>query len=173
VVAASGLWRWRARGGPARDAYDALWGAIADWSTRVAVDVRPALPARRWIREGERVAWTRTGADSIVPLTLRAAGGDSATRSLTLRFTGDARTVTTDALRPGRYTAGMRGGSASFVVNAGDELLPARAAAHDVARGAAPSGTPAPPLGERWWGYVLALAALCGEWIIRRRAGLR
>ena len=171
VVAASGLWRWRARGGPARDAYDALWGAIADWSTRVAVDVRPALPARRWIRQGDRVAWMRTGADSIVPLMLRAASGDSA--ALTLRFSGDARTVTTAALLPGRYTAGMRGGSASFVVNAGEELLPTRPVTHDVARGAAPSGAPAPPLGERWWAYVLALAALCGEWIIRRRAGLR
>lgn len=183
VVAASGLWRWRARGGAARDAYDALWGAIADWSTSVAVDVRPALPARRWLREGEPVPWLRTGADSLVELSLRATRGaeggaaDSAARSsaqsFTLRFAGDARTAATPPLPAGRYTATMRGGSASFVVNASDELLPARASSHAVARGAAPGGIPAPPLGERWWGYVLALAAVCGEWIIRRRAGLR
>jgi hypothetical protein len=173
VVAASGLWRWRARGGPARDAYDALWGAIADWSTSVAVDVRPALPARRWLREGEAIEWLRTGADSLVTLTLRAATGDSTSRSLTLRFSGDARTVTTPALAPGRYTASMRGGSASFVVNASEERPPMRPPSHTIARGAPPSGVPAPALAERWWAYVLALAALCGEWIIRRRAGLR
>ena len=172
VVAASGLWRWRARGGAARDAYDALWGAIADWSTSVAVDVRPALPSRRWIREGDAVAWRRTGADSVVALTLHAEA-DTATRSFTLRFTGDARTATTPTLPAGRYTATMRGGSASFVVDAAEELLPIRPPTHAIARGSAPSGAPAPPLGERWWAYVLALAALCGEWVIRRRAGLR
>ncbi|HET9003386.1 MAG TPA: hypothetical protein VFN39_05215 [Gemmatimonadaceae bacterium] len=172
VVAASGLWRWRARGGPARDAYDALWGAIADWSTSVAVDARPALPARRWLREGQAVEWLRTGADSLVSVTLRAAT-DTTPRPLMLRFPGDARTVTTPALLPGRYIAALRGGSASFVVNASEELLPVRPPSHTVARGDPPSGIPAPPLAARWWTYVLALAALCGEWIIRRRAGLR
>ena len=172
VVAASGLWRWRARGGPARDAYDALWGAIADWSTRTAVDVRPAIPARRWLREGEPLGWTRTGADSVVAVTLRAAG-DSAAHAITLRFSGDARTTTTPTLPGGRYTAAMRGGSASFVVNASGELLPTRPPQHAIALGAATAGVPAPLLGERWSAYVLALAALCGEWILRRRAGLR
>ena len=172
VVAGSGLWRWRARGGPARDAYDALWGAIADWSTSVAADVRPALPARRGLREGDAVEWLRTGTDSVVRLTLRAAG-DTASRPLTLRFPGDARSATTPALPAGRYTAILRGGSVSFVVNASEELLPMRPPAHVVARGAPPGGLPAPPLAERWWSYLLAVAALCGEWIIRRRAGLR
>ena len=172
VVAASGLWRWRARGGPARDAYDALWGAIADWSTSVAVDARPALPMRRGIREGDPVGWQRTGTDSVVALTLRSSD-DSVARPLTLRFAGDARTATTPPLPAGRYTATMRGGTASFVVNASEELLPMRPSVHAIAPGAAPGGVPAPPLGERWWAYVLALAALCGEWIIRRRAGLR
>lgn len=173
VVAASGLWRWRARGGPARDAFDALWGAIADWSTSVAVDVRPALPARRWLREGEPVQWLRSGADSLVTLTLRAPSGDTTPRPLTLRFAGDGRTAATPTLPPGRYTAAMRGGSASFVVNASEELLPMRPPPHTVARGAPPAGLPAPPLAGRWWTYVLTVAALCGEWVIRRRAGLR
>ena len=172
VVAASGLWRWRARGGPARDAYDALWGAIADWSTSVAVDARPALPVKRWLREGDPIAWQRTGTDSVVAVTLRSAG-DTVTRSVTLRFAGDARTATTPALPAGRYAAAMRGGSASFIVNASEELLPSRPSSHTVAPGSAPRGVPAPPVGERWWAYVLALAALCGEWIIRRRVGLR
>jgi hypothetical protein len=173
VVAASGLWRWRARGGPARDAYDALWGAIAEWSTSVAVDVRPALPARRSLREGDAIEWLRSGADSVVALTLRAATGDTTPRPLTLRVHGDARTAATPTLPAARYTGTMRGGSASFVVNASEELLPMRPPSHTVARGAPPGGLPAPPLAERWWSYVLALAALCGEWIIRRRAGLR
>jgi hypothetical protein len=67
----------------------------------------------------------------------------------------------------------MSGGSASFVVNAAAELLPVRPANHEIARGTPAAGVPAPPLGGRWWAYVAALAALCGEWIIRRRIGLR
>ena len=173
VVAASGLWRWRARGGPARDAYDALWGAIADWTTSSPVDVRPALPARRWLREGEPVQWLRSGGDSVVQLSLRAASGDTSAHAITLHFSGDTRTANTPPLPTGHYTATMHGGTAAFVVNAGDELLPARASALTVARGAAPGGLPAPPLRERWWAYVLALAALCGEWVLRRRVGLR
>src|SRR5262249_2412049 len=31
IVAASGLWRWRFRGGVASDAFTALWGSIFDW----------------------------------------------------------------------------------------------------------------------------------------------
>ncbi|MFL5561525.1 MAG: hypothetical protein ACJ79K_08630 [Gemmatimonadaceae bacterium] len=178
VVAASGLWRWRARGGPSRDAYDALWGAIADWTTNTPVDVRAALPARRWLRAGDPVEWIRTGTDSVVAMTLRRSGAgvaatDTAGRELTLHFPGGARTTTSPSLNPGVYVAAMRGGSTSFVVNGSSELLPTRPANHEVARGGGPGGLPAPPLGARWWPYVLALAALCGEWIIRRRAGLR
>jgi hypothetical protein len=176
VVAGGGLWRWRARGGPARDAFDALWGAIADWTTSVAVDVRPALPARRWLREEEPVAWMRSGSDSVVAISLRESGDSAAhrpPRALTLRFGGDARTASTPPLPAGHYTATMRGGSASFIVNAASELLPARPVAHAIAPGGMPAGVPAPPLRERWWAYLLAVAALCGEWIIRRRAGLR
>ena len=178
VVAASGLWRWRARGGPSRDAYDALWGAIADWTTRMPVDARAVLPTRRSLREGDAVSWTRTGADSVIPVTLRrvaapAGAPDSAAQALTLHFSGDAPTASTPPLASGRYVATMRGGSASFVVNAAAELLPARPTNHQVARGAPSAGVPAPPLGERWWPYAAALAALCGEWIIRRRIGLR
>lgn len=176
VVAASGMWRWRARGGPPRDAFDALWGAIADWTTSVGVDLRPALPSRRSVREGDPIAWTRTGVDSVVALTLRRtddATRDTTSRSLSLRFTGDSRTTTTASLPPGRYTAFMRGGSASIVVNAGTELLPARAVGLSVASVGARSGVPAAPLRDQWWAYLLAVAALCGEWIIRRRSGLR
>ena len=175
VVAAGGLWRWRARGGPPRDAFDALWGAIADWTTTAAVDARPALPARRWFRAEEPIGWIRSGADSVVDVELRSdrGAGDAPGRPLVLRFAGDARGTTAPALAPGRYTAAMRGGSVSFVVNAGSELLPARPIAHVIASGPAPGGLPAPPLRERWWAYVLAITALCGEWVIRRRAGLR
>jgi hypothetical protein len=97
------LWRWRARGGPSRDAYDALWGAIADWTTRTPVDVRAVLPTRRSIREGDAVSWTRTGTDSVITIALAAADApDSAHRALTLRFSGDAPTVSTPPLAAGR-----------------------------------------------------------------------
>src|SRR6185503_12336016 len=31
VVAGSGMWRWRFRGGESSDAFTALWGSLFDW----------------------------------------------------------------------------------------------------------------------------------------------
>ena len=171
VVAASGIWRWRARGGASRQGYDALWGAIADWTTARPGDVRPALPARRWARAGERIDWRRTGADSAVAVVLRDDAGRE--RTIDLAFAADARDARSAPLPPGRWTAAMRGGSAGFVVNASAELLPTRATLRDTTVAGMAPGVPPTPLRDRWWAYALPILALCGEWILRRRSGLR
>ncbi|HEX8849338.1 MAG TPA: hypothetical protein VF761_07400 [Gemmatimonadaceae bacterium] len=171
VVAASGIWRWRARGGASRQGYDALWGAIADWTTARPGDVRPTLPARRWARAGERIDWRRTGGDSTVAVVLRDDAGHE--RTIGLAFAADARDAQSAALPPGRWTAAMRGGSAAFIVNASAELLPTRATLRDTSVAGAAPGVPPAPLRDHWWAYALPLLALCGEWILRRRSGLR
>lgn len=171
VVAASGMWRWRARGGAARQGYDALWGAIVDWTTSRPGDARAALPARRWARAGERLDWRRTGADSLVSGTLRDEAGRE--RALALAFAGDDRDAQSPPLAPGRWTTTFRGGSASFVVNAPAELLPTRAIVRDTTVAGAAPGIPPAPLRDHWWSYALPLLALCGEWVLRRRSGLR
>ncbi len=103
IVPASGLWRWRLRGGRASDAYDAIWGSVFDW---VAAE-------------------TRRGA----PVEARAR-------------------VST-------------------------EWVPRRAA---VASGAVGDGTPmdrAPRAVTAWWLAALVIVALCTEWLLRRKIGLR
>lgn len=109
VVPASGLWRWRLRGGRTADAFDAVWGSVFDW-----------------------VGDERRGA---------AAAADA-------------------ALAPSR--AALRA-----------EWVPRRPT---VAAGAVGDGVPmdrAPRALGAWWLAAIAIAALCAEWLLRRRIGLR
>ena len=103
VVPASGLWRWRLRGGRASDAFDAVWGSVFDW-----VGATP-----------------RSGS----PLAARD--------------------------RPSA------------------EWVPRRAT---VASGAIGDGVPmdrAPRALTAWWLAAAAIIALCAEWLLRRKIGLR
>ena len=106
IVPASGLWRWRLRGGRSADAFDAVWGSIFDWVG--------AEPARESL-----------------------AGG-----------------------------AASRSGIAA-------EWVPRRP---NISAGAVGDGAPldlAPRARGVWWLALIALLALCGEWLLRRRIGLR
>lgn len=110
VVPASGLWRWRLRGGRAADAFDAVWGSIFDWVGSTAEQSRAARGRLR--------------------------------------------------------TAAERAGIAA-------EFVPRRPT---VAAGEVGAGVPldlAPRARGAWWLAALALVALCAEWLLRRRIGLR
>jgi hypothetical protein len=173
IVGASGLWRWRFRGGVASDAFTALWGSIFDWLAAERADRRAAVPDERLLRAGDPVRWRRgTASDSIVPVILRARGsarGDS----LTLRFTGGATVVETTPLAPGIYEASTRGGAALLAVNPSREWLPRAArVTPGTVRGSISSDT-VPLLRSAGWAYALAILMLCAEWILRRRHGMR
>jgi hypothetical protein len=173
IVAASGLWRWRFRGGVASDAFTALWGSIFDWLAAERADRRAAVPDERVIRAGDPIKWRRGSAtDSVVVVVMRQRG---ATRvdSLTLRFTPGVNVVETRPLPAGIYEAAARGGSALVVVNPSREWLPrAPVASSGAVRGliAADAG---PRLRGAGWAYALAIGMLCAEWILRRRRGMR
>jgi hypothetical protein len=173
IVAASGLWRWRFRGGVASDAFTALWGSIFDWLAAERADRRAAVPDERLVRAGDPIRWRRgSAADSVVAVTLRERG---ATRvdSLTLRFAPGANIVETRPLGAGIYEATARGGSALLAVNPSREWLPrAPGVAAGGMRGliAADAG---PRLRGAGWAYALAIVMLCAEWILRRRRGMR
>ena len=103
IVPASGLWRWRLRGGRASDAFDAVWGSVFDWAGAEA-------------RSGSRV---------------------------------EARAKTSTEWVPRRAT---------------------------VVSGAVGEGVPmdrAPRALTAWWLAAAAIVALCAEWLLRRRIGLR
>ena len=173
IVAASGLWRWHTRGGVPADAYGALWGALIDWVGRTRPDARAALPEAQASREGDPIVWRRGGFDTLVTAIVSKKGDGGARDTLHLAFSNGATTVQSPPLTAGQYAVTVPGGSAMLVVNRSREFLPARQTIRSAATLGSGPRAPATPLRERWWPFALALAALCGEWILRRRAGLR
>ena len=173
VVAASGLWRWRFRGGVGADAYSALWGGVFDWLAAGGDDRRAAVPASSWNREGEPLAWRRGARrDSIVRVVVRSIGGGRAD-TVTLRFPGDAILAESQPMAAGEYDVTMSGGSTRLVVGASREWLPRRASVEGGPIGTGQAAGLTPRLRDAWWAYVVLLTALCAEWLLRRRAGRR
>src|SRR5512143_419108 len=173
IVAASGLWRWRFRGGVASDAFTALWGSIFDWLAAERADHRAAVPDDRMLRAGDPVRWRRgSPTDSIVSVVLHQRGA-ARVDSLTLRFGGSASVVETRPLAPGIYEATTRGGSALLAVNPSREWLPRPPRVPAGAVRGAISADVGPRLRTAGWAYALAILLLCAEWILRRKRGLR
>ena len=173
VVGASGLWRWAFRGGVSADAYATLWGGILDWLTAERPDPRAALPADAIVRAGDRIRWRRgTGTDTLVRVELRRRG-DARADTLALHFGGPGALAESAPLDAGVYETRVSGGTSLLIVNASRELLPRRANVRTGAvGGAAPFGDQ-PRLRDYHWIYLLLLAALCAEWLLRRHFGLR
>lgn len=174
VVGASGMWRWRFRGGTSADAYAALWGGIFDWLTAEPVDRRAAVLADRVIRSGDRVRWRRgSGSDSVVMVLARRRGDSVGVDTMAIRFGSGGTVAESDAMPPGAYDLEIAGGPALLVVNASPEMLPQRRTVSSGAVGGAAVASDAPRLRDRGWAYLLAVGALCAEWLLRRRMGLR
>ena len=173
VVASSGMWQWRARAGVAGDAYGALWGALIDWVGRTRPDARAALPEAAAIREGDRVAWRRGGSDTLVTAIVVRRDPPPSADTVHLDFRGGATTTQTPSLRVGEYVVTVPGGSALLVVNRSREFLPTRPTLRAISIPGQGPRAPAAPLRDSWWPFALALVALCGEWVLRRRVGLR
>ena len=173
VVPATGLWRWRFRGGRSADAYTALWGSIFDWLTGDATDARAAHTATAWLRAGEPVRWRRgVGHDSLATVAIRRRGA-AKFDTLQLRFAGDDGTAVSPAIAAGVYETKVGGADGLLVVNASAEWLPRRPSVRSGAIGAAPPGDRAPRARAAWWLYALILTAMCVEWMSRRKVGLR
>ncbi|HUF31153.1 MAG TPA: hypothetical protein VMM77_10935 [Gemmatimonadaceae bacterium] len=174
VVGASGMWRWRFRGGTGADAYAALWGGVFDWLTAEPVDRRAAVLADRVIRSGDRVRWRRgSGSDSVVMVLARRQGDTVGVDTMAIRFGASGTVAESDPMLPGVYNLEVTGGPALLVVNASPEMLPQRRTVASGAIGGAAVAGDAPPLRDRGWAYLLAVGALCAEWLVRRRMGLR
>jgi hypothetical protein len=184
AVLASGFWRWGFRDGVPKETYRRFWAAASGWLLATEAlaggpGVRPTAPV---LSRGEAVTWRAPG-----------LGGDS----MRLSVTRDGVTVVdtvfvvppdevfrTGALASGTYEYraetgdGSEEGAGAFDVESYvDELLlppsapnPLPAEDGTVAQQAAPVGR---PLRTQAVPYLLLLLLLCGEWIGRRRLGLR
>jgi len=176
-VLATGFWRWAMRDS-GYEPYRRVWSGVAGWllsdQAVVAAEARPSS----WVVErGDPVEWMMPADSGQVRLVV--AAGDSVVVDTTVASGG---TVTSRVLPPGLYQYTVTGsaadtlGSGRFDVNSATaEMLPGRAEPDVPTRAATlASGAGAGrPLRTSPWPYLLVILLLCGEWIVRRRSGLR
>lgn len=172
VVAVDGLWRWAFRGGSSEESYRSWLAATASWLLSgvdsvqgLARAVRPVVP------NGRPLVFEWVGSGPAVPLAI-GWSGEGAGVTDTLRFDGSGRAVVWR--RPGSYRYRLaRGGTGSVAVEQySDELRPHRV---EIAAREASAPTPSGRKSTRdWpWLFVLCVLGLTGEWVARRRLGLR
>jgi hypothetical protein len=183
VVSGSGYAGWAMRGGRSAEAFGAVWGAIFDWLSQGRGDERAVRPLVVATRAGEPVTWRRGGIDSVITVTLqrrdplRASPGTTprpgTSDTLLLRFADGAADVVGPPLAEGTYDVQVAGGASVLVVNPAREWVPRRVGRER----AAPAGTvrlaDPPRLADAGWPFLLVLLLVCGEWVLRRVAGLR
>lgn len=174
TIAVAGLWRWQLRGNASAVAYRTLVAALADWllaDDAPRRDHEQLVPETPVTANGLPLVWRWRGHDDPrdVPVRLTGAAGQW---DDTLRFDASGRAEL--RLAPGIYRYARPGGGGQGVVAVetySDEwrLRPAVLVSH---AGAARGQRMLVGIRERWWAYVLVVAALLGEWAWRRREGL-
>ncbi len=184
TITASGLWRWVFRGGAPEEAYRSLVAALADWllGERRAGRGERAVPVTLEAPNGLPLVWRWTGGgggggggtpSEPQPLVIELAG-ERGSRVDTLRFDAAGRAELW--LPPGVYRYALAGGAERGVVAVeeySDEWRPPPAVPALASQPGQPEGRVARVgLRDRWWLYVIALAAFVAEWAWRRRQGL-
>jgi hypothetical protein len=171
TVLADGLWRWAFRGGSSEQGYRAWVAATLSWLLAGADTVRGvARPVRPVVPNGRPLVFEWLGPGPAKAVPVRWVGGRAATD--TLRFDGAGHAEVW--LPPGeyRYQLGPGGIGTVAVEEYSDELIPrpVAVAAHEAR--ATPTG--ATRSAREWpWLFALAVIGLAGEWVARRRLGLR
>lgn len=174
VAGATGFWRWRFRGGAGAEAFTAVWGSTLDWLAGERSDVRAAVPEAAALREGAQVRWRRgADADSVVQAVVRLRGNTPKVDTLALHFGAANLVADSPPLGAGVYDITTPGGTSMLIVNPSTELLPRRPTVRPGAYGSSVVAGASPRARDFPWLFVLAVLALCGEWTLRRRAGLR
>ncbi|HKH84573.1 MAG TPA: hypothetical protein VKA25_12860, partial [Gemmatimonadales bacterium] len=172
TVAVEGLWRWAFRGGSSEQAYRSWVAATTSWllgavdsAQGVAHPVQPVVPNGRPVV----FEWVGAGTPASQPIVL-STGRDE--KSDTLHFDSDGRA--TLWLAPGEYRYRLLAGGRGIVAveQYSDEFLP-----HSVALEAHTGRTTRPSArttARDWlWLFAICVLAFSGEWLARRRLGLR
>ena len=173
TVRAAGLWRWAFRGGAAQEGYRSVVAALVDWLLRErgAGSRERAAPEVLEAPNGLPIVWRWSSPDSSRALAVTLRSNDT-TRTDTLRFDAAGRAEL--LLPPGVYRYALSGGPEQGVVAVetySDEWVP-HAPTLSAQPGDATSRFASIGLRDRWWLFVLAIAALATEWALRRRQGL-
>jgi hypothetical protein len=172
-IAALGLYRWAFRGGASAEAYRALVAELADWLLGEGGRGKGerATPQAAVVANGLPIVWrwTDSGTPHDLAVTLTPSSGE---RRDTLRF--DAAGEATLLLPPAIYHYALDGGTERGVVAVETYSGEWRPGAPTLR---SQPGTPvgrvdAVSMRDRWWIFVLAIAAFTAEWAWRRRQGL-
>jgi hypothetical protein len=172
TVAADGLWRWAFRGGSSEQSYRSWVAATASWLLAGADSVRGvARPVQTVVANGRPITFQWVGSGPATPEVV-AWSGAAGDRVDTLHFNGDGRA--TVWLESGEYRYRLESGGAGTVAveQYSDELLPRPVVLtpHEARMSAPTSRTTA----REWlWLFAICVLGLSGEWLARRRLGLR
>lgn len=188
TVAADGLWRWAFRGGSSEQSYRSWVAATASWLLGGVDSARGlARPVQPVVANGRPVVFEWVGSGSPTPQVVVwseiADGAGNTGKSLagglaggqrvdTLHFDGDGRA--TVWLLPGeyRYRLAGGGGGTAAVEQYSDELIP-RPLALTPHEGRATRSSARTSARDWLWLFGIFVLALSGEWLARRRLGLR
>ena len=172
TVAADGLWRWAFRGGSSDQSYRSWVAATASWLLGGADSAQGlARPIQRVAANGRPIVFQWVGAGLPAPLSVTWSVNNQRSTD-TLHFDGTGKAGVWLAPGEHRYRLGSGGGGTVAVEEYSDELLPRSVTltAHEPGT-AAPSGRSS---ARNWlWLFALCVLALSGEWLARRRLGLR
>jgi hypothetical protein len=170
TVLVDGLWRWAFRGGSSEQSYRALVAASVSWLLGGVDTVQGvARPVQAVVQNGRPLVFEWVGPGAAKPAPVQWTGGR---RPDTLRFDGAGRA--TVWLAPGQYRYRLEPGGTGIVAmeDYSDELLPrpVAVAPHDARTVLASASRSA----REWpWLFALCVVGLAGEWLARRRMGLR
>jgi hypothetical protein len=171
VTAVTGLWRWSFRGGSSEQGYRALIGATVTWLLGAPDSARGvARPVRPVVMNGREVIfeWTGAGPARVVPMTWSG----TEVRADTLRFDGAGHAEVW--LPPGAWHYRLEGGGEGLVAveQYSTELLPHQPTLASKP-GRSTSGAARTAARDWIWLFAVAVLALCAEWLLRRKLGLR
>lgn len=171
VVAVEGLWRWAFRGGPSEQSYRSWVAATTSWLLGGVDSARgSARPVQPIVANGRPLVfeWVAPGAPSPQSVALSSTAGQQVD---TLNFDGAGRA--TIWLAPGEYQYRLAAAGGTVAVEQySDELLPhpVTLTQHEGRASRAGGRTSA----RDWlWLFALCVLGLSGEWLSRRRLGLR
>ena len=172
MVAVEGLWRWPFRGGSSEQSYRSWVAATTSWLLGGVDSARGiAKPVQAVVPNGRPVIFEWLASGPAVPQAViwSSTGGQ---RTDTLRFDGDGRAPVW--LQPGEYRYRLSGGGVGTVAvdQYSDELLP-RPVALTPHEGRDARSTARSTARDWLWLFGICILALSGEWLARRRLGLR
>ncbi|MEO8294286.1 MAG: hypothetical protein ABI613_02145 [Gemmatimonadota bacterium] len=173
TVAADGLWRWAFRGGSSEQGYRSWVAATASWLLGGADSLTGrARPIRAVVANQRPVAfeWRANGPPLPTEIVLDNVG---AVHRDTLRFDGAGRAELW--LAPGAYRYRLEGGGNGLIAveTYSDEWLPRGVQLADRPEGTMLASA-VPSRARGWvWLFALCVLGLAGEWLARRRLGLR